>query len=403
MFGIKEILEKNGHEVIPFSIKNKRNLPNEYEKYFLSPVGEDNIYFHEYKKNDLRTVVKSMSRMYYSLEAKRKLASLIRNEKPDLIYILYYQNKISISIFDAAWKAGIPVVHRISDFGQICANGLFFRPIQKDICERCLHGSKVNAIKYKCVHRSLVLSAIKAGSLQFEKTVDIKKKTEAFIVPSKFTLKKLQEYGFPDDKLINIPTFFNSNLLDDKMQVSYSPFALYVGRIEAEKGILSLVKTFKNLPYKLKIIGFSNTNYVEELRNYMGDECRNIEFLGQMSFDDMKGYLSSCLFTVVPSECYDNFPNVILESYAFKKCVIASNNGSLKEIVLNRQTGLLFNLNDITAFKNLSKELFENVELAKHLGQNGYELLHEKYSPEHHYAKLITVFNSVVDKNKRKN
>ena len=33
-FNIKEILERNGHEVIPFSIKSSRNLPNDYEKYF---------------------------------------------------------------------------------------------------------------------------------------------------------------------------------------------------------------------------------------------------------------------------------------------------------------------------------------------------------------------------------
>lgn len=33
-FNIKEILEHNGHEVIPFSVKSMRNVPNDYEKYF---------------------------------------------------------------------------------------------------------------------------------------------------------------------------------------------------------------------------------------------------------------------------------------------------------------------------------------------------------------------------------
>ena len=42
-FNIKEILERNGHEVIPFSVKSGRNLPNDYEKYFLDICGRRGI------------------------------------------------------------------------------------------------------------------------------------------------------------------------------------------------------------------------------------------------------------------------------------------------------------------------------------------------------------------------
>ena len=40
--------------------------------------------------------------------------------------------------------------------------------------------------------------------------------------------------------------------------------------------------------------------------------------------------ICECAFTIVPSEWYDNFPNTILESFAFRKCVVATNIGSLK-------------------------------------------------------------------------
>ena len=42
--------------------------------------------------------------MFYSFEAKNKLNKLIKDVNPDLIYVLQYQNKISVSIFDAAAK-----------------------------------------------------------------------------------------------------------------------------------------------------------------------------------------------------------------------------------------------------------------------------------------------------------
>jgi len=125
LFNVKDLLEKNGHEVIPFSVKNKRNQPSQYESYFIDPIGEgDEVYFTEYKKTSVKTIIKSFSRMFYSFEAKKKLNCLIKAVNPDLIYVLHYQNKISASIFDAAAKNRIPVIHRISDFGQICANAV---------------------------------------------------------------------------------------------------------------------------------------------------------------------------------------------------------------------------------------------------------------------------------------
>ena len=49
-FNIKEILERNGHEVIPFSIKSSRNLPHDYDQYFLDIV-DDEVYFAQAKKS----------------------------------------------------------------------------------------------------------------------------------------------------------------------------------------------------------------------------------------------------------------------------------------------------------------------------------------------------------------
>jgi glycosyltransferase involved in cell wall biosynthesis len=398
LFNIKSILENNGHEVVPFSIKNKRNIASQYENYFLNPIGEDNeVYFKEYKKTNINTVFKSFSRMFYSFEAKEKLNLLIEDVKPDLIYILHYQNKISASIFDAAKKNKIPVIHRISDFGQICANALFYRPSQKDICERCLTGSKFNAIINKCVYDSYLYSSIKVASLKFQEIISITKKVQAFVVPSRFTIEKLKSYGFPMQNLIHIPSFFNFDTVSKDLGITYEPFALYVGRIEPEKGLLTLVKSFENTKFKLKIIGFSVSGFDEELKNYLKDKSHDIEFLGRKEFNEIQIYLSKCLFTIVPSEWYDNFPNTLLESFAFKKCAIATNTGSLKELVLNNQTGLLFKIKDIEDLKNKISYLFNNNAVCQNLGENAFDLLNKEYSEKEHYKKLIKLFNEVID------
>lgn len=399
LFNIKDLLEKNGHVVIPFSVKNSHNQPSEYENYFLSPIGEGKeVYFNEYNKSDVKTMLKTFSRMFYSFEAKRKLSDLIKATKPDLVYVLHYQNKISASIFAAALKNKVPVIHRISDFGQICANGIFYRARKKDICERCLHGSKINAVVNKCVHDSYILSAIKSSSLQLQKVLGLTKKINAFVVPSKFTISKLQQYGFAAEKLVHIPTFFNFQTLKGKQDISYEPFALFVGRVEEEKGLMTLLKAFENTNYALKIIGNSSSGYDKVLKKYLENRNHNIEFLGLKTFDEIQAYLRTCAFTVMPAEIYDNFPNTVLESYAFRKSVLATNVGSLREIVIDNETGVLFPIKDTVALKAKIQYLFDNKSKCIELGENAFNKLNEDFSAEKHYQKLINLFNKTVGK-----
>ena len=398
LFNITDLLQKNGHTVIPFSVKHSKNEFTEYEEYFLDPIGTGNeVYANEYNKTNFDTLKKTMGRILYSFEAKKKLEILIEHVEPDLIYVLHYQNKISCSIFDAAEKYKIPVVNRISDFGQMCANALLFRPMQKDICERCMHGSKLNAVVNKCVQHSYVYSAIKAASLVIsEQVVRTKSKINAFVVPSTFTLKKMVEYGYDQKKLHHIPTFFSNKTFNTPNIVAYKNFALFIGRIEVEKGVSTLINAFINTDYHLKIIGFSNDGYEAELQKLLEGKKHHIEFLGKKTFPEIIPFLEDCAFTIVPSECYDNFPNSLIESYAYKKAVIATNLGSLKEMVNDGETGLLFKAKDAMDLQKKISFLFDNPDLSKQYGNNGYIKLLDEYSAEVHYQKLMNVFNTVL-------
>ena len=219
-------------------------------------------------------------------------------------------------------------------------------------------------------------------------------------------------YGIPLEKLNHIPTFFN--LKEKNPVVDYKPFVLFVGRIEKQKGLMTLVKAFEELPYELKIIGFSNDGYEDELKKYLGRPINgdlnveestaygkkgNIHFLGRKNFEEIVPYLKSCLCTTVPSEWYDNFPNVVLESYAYKKAVVATDFGSLQYMVDEGKTGMNFNYADLEDFRKKITYMMEHPEETKKMGENGYKLIETKYSPETHYKALMEVFNQVLKNN----
>ncbi|NJO24770.1 MAG: glycosyltransferase family 4 protein [Bacteroidia bacterium] len=396
LFNIKEIFEQHGHTVIPFSVKHNKNLETEYEEYFMKPIGKgDEVFANEYEKTSPKTVFTVLGRMWYSFEAKNKLKRLINKVKPDLVYVLHFQNKMSASVIDAAYGMNVPVVQRISDFGHICVNNSFFINQKNEVCERCLHGSRINAIRFRCVHNSYFESLAKVIALKIQDLRKTVRKISAFVIPADFTSKKFIEFGVPQHKIHCIPTFYNG--ADKEMkEIGYGDYFLYVGRVDREKGMMTMIKAFENTSYKLIIIGSSKDGYDEYLKSYLADKKHHISFLGKLDFNDIKPYLQTCLCTLCPSLCYDNLPNSVLESYAYEKGVIASRLGPLIDQIEDNGTGLHFEAGNHLDLQAKARFIFENREKALCFGKKGKEKLLAEYSETFHYQKLIQLFDTLI-------
>lgn len=396
LFNIKEILESKGHTVIPYSIKHVLNEHSDYEMDFLSPMGKGNeVYFKEVPKFSISSMTKGFSRMVYSAEAKKSFRRFLIKYHPDIVYILYYQNKISCSIVDAAYEAGIPVVHRISDYSLMVPCSMMYNQKKRCLCEKCLNGPHKSAIFERCIYNSAVYSAVKVLALQVQKWKHIRDKTSAYIFPSAFTMEKFIKAGFDREKLHFVPTFFNSSLLK-QTEIAWGDYALYMGRIDPDKGIKTMIEAFIGTQYKLKIIGYTSKGYLDELKDSLNGVSHHIEFLGRMDFEEMQKVLAGCLFTIIPSEWYDNLPNTLLESFAMKKCVVASNLGSLAENVVHEKTGLLFECKNCDDLRQKVKFLFQNREKAKEWGANAAKLIQTHFNAEIHYNSLMDIFNKVI-------
>ncbi len=238
MFGVKALLESHGHTVIPFSIHSKKNVKSEYEHYFADPIGsEDQVYYEEYKKTP-KTVLQMLDRQFYSLSVKKKLERLIKDTKPDVCYLLHHFSKLSPSVIDACKRYHIPVVMRVSDFLLACPSDHLLR--NGKICEECLQGSFLQAVKHRCVKNSLAGSVIKVSAMYFHRFIKIYRKVSYVVAPSSFTISKLK-LKLPKIRFVHIPTFVNPT---EKYNPKLGNYALYAGRIEEEKVITTLIKAF---------------------------------------------------------------------------------------------------------------------------------------------------------------
>ena len=94
--------------MIPFSMQHPDNLETPFQKYFPSFVQTGRV-----TKN--WQGVRTLSRMVYSLEARRKMATLITDTKPDIAHIHNIYSQLSPSILDTLRDQKIPTVMTVHD------------------------------------------------------------------------------------------------------------------------------------------------------------------------------------------------------------------------------------------------------------------------------------------------
>lgn len=401
LFNLKELLEKKGHKVIPFSIRYSKNNKTEFSKYFVDPPSKDSeIYFREQTWN-FRSIVKTIERCFYSKEVYNKLNRLIIDTKPDFAIVLQFGRKLSPSVLDALHDNTIPFIVRVSDFGMICANAHFLR--QQQICELCIKGDLFYSVRYKCVQNSLCASVVDFAAKKFHQYRKSYNKIRYYVVPSQFTMNKMIEAGFSPEKLVHVPTFINNNSLANntikKKQI------VYLGRIDRTKGVHILLEAIKILQkksikdFKCIIAGSGPDDYRKQLQKYLkSNNIHNVHFTGQINKAQINDLLKASLFSVAPSLWYDNMPNAALESLAMGTPVIASNHGSFPEIIKNKSNGLLFEPQNIEDLTRKIEFLFNNSDIVSIMSENAKTYIKNKHSPHQHYLKIINLYNKFKNK-----
>lgn len=392
MFNIKKMLEDNGHEVIPFSIHSNKNVETEYSKYFVEPIGSrDATYFDEVKKTP-KSIWQMLSRSVYSVEVEKAIQKEIKDVKPDLVYIIHFVNKLSPSVITGAKKMGVPVVLRLSDYFLLCPRFDFM--YNKKVCEDCLTCGYKSCIKKRCVKGSLFASVVRVFSMKVHSMMNIYKNIDAFITPSEFLKSKLIANGFDQTKINCIPTFTASKTEVGEPVVG--DYGLYFGRVSEEKGVETVVKAYAKLPkHRLVIMGDDTTDEAKRLKNFIGEhDIKNIEFTGFKAGAELEEIIKGARFTLIPSIWYDNLPNTALESFQYSKPVIASNIGSLPELVIDGFNGYLFEAGNVKELIEKIK-LMDNEETIRTMGANSRSRLEDRFAPQTHYDALMEVFNGV--------
>ena len=236
-FELGKLLREKGHAIAFFSMYDEKNVKTGCKEYFVKPI-------------DLNTGSKLKALdVIYSRENKKKMEEALEDFKPDIVHLNNFQRQLSASIIDPIVKKKIPIVYTAHDLQVICP-AILMLDSNKKICEKCMGGKYINCIKKKCIKNSKLKSILGAAEGRYYRTKNIyTKKINKIITPSNFSKNKLIQEGIPENKINVIHNFIN---LDEyNMPKEDEGYALYIGRLSKEKGILNLIQAISKVKNRI--------------------------------------------------------------------------------------------------------------------------------------------------------
>ena len=137
-------------------------------------------------------------------------------------------------------------------------------------------------------------------------------------------------------------------------------YVLYFGRYSEEKGIRTLLEVCRALP-EVQFV-FAGKGPLENEVNALG----NIENVGFRKGDALNALIKNALFSVYPSEWYENCPFSVIESLMLGTPVL----GGIPELIQAGKTGELFESGNVEALKAGVRKLWDNRTLAEQYSRN---------------------------------
>ena len=328
---------------------------------------------------------------FYSSKSVREVKRKIEEFKPDVIQVQNMYPFISPAIIRVIRKKKIPLILRAPNYRLFCPTGLHL-DAKVNLCEQCLAGIReFNCIKKNC--EGGYFKSIGYALRGFVARVfwGVTKNFDAYIVQSEFQKKKFIANGIPKHKLFivsgltpkisKVATIINGNAVS------------FIGRISREKGIEEFIEAAVQLPkIEFNVVGSVLESY-SELKN---NSPKNVRWHGFVKGKALDELFEKSKIIVVPSKCYEGFPNVITRAMKHSKPVITSDLGSMASIIDHKENGLLVPPARADLLTEAIDSLYNNDALCIAYGKAAQKKADALYTEESVYQSLFNVYNTII-------
>ncbi len=209
--------------------------------------------------------------------------------------------------------------------------------------------------------------------------------------------KYLEHSFFKRSKKIVTSNIFEIDEFGLRKEIRKKSFDIfYAGGLVRMKGGHTLIKAFKKIGDRNIRLHIFGTDEDEPFFKKLSRGDERIIFHGKMSNEEFQRELKNSDVSVVPSECFEAFGRVIIESFSAHVPVIGSNIGGIPEIIQEDHTGFLFEPGNVEELTDILEKVINNKEKLIKMGENAFKEA-KKYSIENNIHKLEEIYKETID------
>lgn len=378
IFKLGKYLQSHGHEVQYFGMEHDGRCVGNCVNSYTSDMN-----FHGGNKlAKLTYPIKTI----YSTEARKKIRLVLNDFQPDVCHLnnFNYQLTPSIILEIIKWKnqtgCKCKLVFTAHDYQLVCPNHMLNNPNTHENCEKCLGGHFINCTKGKCIHGSMIKSAIGTMESYFWKINGVYQYIDTIICCSEFMKSKMDSNPLFANKTVALHNFIDKEawetveeadfaLSDDdsitnKNGIPIKQYILYYGRYSEEKGLKTLFMVAKSMP-NVQFVFAGKGSLAKELPKYA-----NILDVGFCSGIKLKQLIQNASAVVLPSIWYENCPFSVMESQMYGTPVLGTNIGGIPELIQVGKTGELFERGNADELKRKIQKLWDDRDLTDRYSNN---------------------------------
>lgn len=328
----------------------------------------------------------------------RALAQEVAEFRPDVVHAHNTFPLLSPAVFHAVGKRAATVL-TLHNYRLLCPAGIPMRDGQ--VCTECITQQSVQpALRHGCYRGSRVATVPLALNVALHRRLGTwQHKVDAFVALSDFQCRLMVEGGLPAGKMHVKPNFYAGQPgvvpLDTR-----TGQVVFVGRLGREKGIHTLIEAWRQWGSgapELKIVG--DGPLLGELQQRA--QGLPIGFAGQVSAEEAQQAIANAQLVVLPSECFEGFPMVVREAFAFGTPVAVSRLGPLPDIVRHGESGVVFEAADAASLLQTVRNAWQAPGLLHRLAIGARGEFDAKYNEQANYEILMDIYQQAVDRNRK--
>lgn len=369
------LLERHGDEVVPLIFDNET-------------IAAD---------ASLRTRAGLAATTVWSRGARARVREALLAARPDVAHFHNTFPLVSPAAYGACRERGVAVVQTLHNYRLLCPSATFFRDGRP--CEDCLGRTPPwPAVLHACYRTSRLQTAVVATML----TTHRLRKTwandvDAFVALTAFSRQKFIEGGLPAERIIVKPNFVEPD--PGPGQGERGGF-LFAGRLVEEKGIRTLLRAWNESGVEARLRIAGDGPLAAEV-TAAADRTPNVEYLGRLDRGTLHDEMRRARALIFPSLWYEGFPVTIVEAFACGLPVIASQIGSMAEIVQDGRTGRLVPAGDPRALARSVASAAAEPAALEAMSRGARREYETRYTGSRIYDQLIAIYDRAIETARR--